>query len=157
MDSLFFPSECIPLHLFTIKTIFIINNIVIGNDEQMNIRLAGSETSLQWRSWIFSTSVRHSVLSGIDRSETRIKEAKYLTRVEDIPILNFDGMQEPISFIKYDGKRIKWKKYQSIGTAPKFKTKFSERDKIDSPNTYTHDRTLSWIGTSLQEKAAGLN
>ena len=40
------------------------------------------------------------------------------------------------------GIRMKYKKYHSVGTIPKSNTKIIERDKIDTPNTQTRDRSL---------------
>jgi hypothetical protein len=40
------------------------------------------------------------------------------------------------------GIRMKYKKYHTVGTIPKSNTKIVERDKIDTPNTQTRDRSL---------------
>jgi hypothetical protein len=38
--------------------------------------------------------------------------------------------------------RMKYKKYHTVGKIPKSNTKIVERDKIDTPNTQTRDRSL---------------
>ena len=40
------------------------------------------------------------------------------------------------------GIRMKYKKYHTVGTIPKLNTKIVERDKIDTPNAQTRDRSL---------------
>ena len=40
------------------------------------------------------------------------------------------------------GIRMKYTKYHTVGTIPKSNTKIVERDKIDTPNTQTRDRSV---------------
>jgi hypothetical protein len=58
-----------------------------------------------------------------------------------------------------NGEKTKNKKYHTVGIFPKSNRKIVERDKIDTPSTQIHDRSLSWLGTgiSLQYKVTGLS
>ena len=38
-------------------------------------------------------------------------------------------------------------KYYTVGRVPKFNGKIAQRVKFDTPNTQTHDRSLSYLGT----------
>jgi hypothetical protein len=38
-------------------------------------------------------------------------------------------------------------KYHTVGRVPKFNGKIAQRVKFDTPNTQTHDRSLSYLGT----------
>ena len=45
--------------------------------------------------------------------------------------------------------------YHTVGAIPKSNIKFVERGKSDTPNTQIHDRSLSWLGTSISIKQNG--
>ena len=49
------------------------------------------------------------------------------------------------------GIRMKYKKYHTVGTIPKSNTKIVEKDKIDTPNTQTRDRSLWYISYSIMK------
>ena len=51
---------------------------------------------------------------------------------------------------------IKEKKYHTVETVLKSNRKIVERDKIDAPNTHTHDCSLSWLGTGTSVKSGGV-
>jgi hypothetical protein len=40
-----------------------------------------------------------------------------------------------------------------VGTVPKSNKKIVERGKIDTPNTHTHESSLSWLGTDTSIKS----
>jgi len=44
----------------------------------------------------------------------------------------------------------------TVGTVPKFNRNILERNKINTPNTQTHDGTLSWLDTDTSIKGGGL-
>ena len=48
------------------------------------------------------------------------------------------------------------KKYHTVGTFPKFIRKIIERDLIDTPNTQSHDPSLSWLGTGTSITSGGI-
>jgi hypothetical protein len=52
---------------------------------------------------------------------------------------------------------MKNQKYYTIRTILKSSRKIVETGKIDTPNTYIHDRSLSWIWTGNQIKGGGIN
>jgi len=54
-------------------------------------------------------------------------------------------------------KKMKNKKYHTVGTVLKFRRKIVERGKIDIPDTQIYDRSLSWLGTGTSIKRMGLN
>ena len=45
------------------------------------------------------------------------------------------------------------KKHNTIRIVPKYNRKIVETGKIDIPNTYVHDRSLSWLGTGTSAKS----
>ena len=51
---------------------------------------------------------------------------------------------------------MKNKIYHTDGTIQTSKIKIAERDKIDTPYTQIHDRSLSWLGTSTSIKRDGV-
>jgi len=52
---------------------------------------------------------------------------------------------------------MKNKKFHTVRTFPKSNRKIIERGKIYTPNTYTHDRSLSWLSTGTLITSGGLN
>jgi hypothetical protein len=55
--------------------------------------------------------------------------------------------------------KMKKQKYHPVGMIPKSKFKIVRSNKIDTPNTQVHDRSLSWLGTAvfIQIKVAESN
>ena len=51
---------------------------------------------------------------------------------------------------------MKSNKYHNVGTVPKSNRTMVEREKLDTPNTYLHDRLDSWSGTDSLIKRDGL-
>ena len=58
------------------------------------------------------------------------------------------------SYLFFSQSTIKWKskKYHIVGTDPKFNRNIVERVTFDIPNTYIHDRPLSWHSTGTSVK-----
>ena len=48
------------------------------------------------------------------------------------------------------------KKYQTVGIVPKSNWHITECGKIDTPYTYIHDRSLSYLGTDTSIKSDGI-
>jgi len=51
---------------------------------------------------------------------------------------------------------MKNKKFHTVRTFPKSNRKIIERGKIYTPNTYTHDRLLSWLSTGTLITSGGV-
>ena len=49
--------------------------------------------------------------------------------------------------------KIKNKTYHIVGTVPKSNKKIVKGGKIDTPNTHTHESSLSWLGTDTSIKS----
>ena len=54
--------------------------------------------------------------------------------------------QQQIRFDVATSDYIKKQKYHTVGTVTKFNITIVRRDKIDTPSTQIHDRSLSWLG-----------
>ena len=52
---------------------------------------------------------------------------------------------------------MKNEKYHTVETIPKSNIKIAERGKFDTLNTQTHEGQLSWLGTAVSIKRAGIN
>ena len=109
---------------------------------------------------------RHKLFSGISCEKSRF----YAKKILFFPILRgaCAGCAPPgfapveyIIFVRdllmnggnsFHGIKKQVKTYHIVGIIPKSNIKAVERGKIDTPNTQTHDRSLSWVNihTSLK-------
>ena len=56
-------------------------------------------------------------------------------------------------FEVYTIKKMKNKKYRTVGTIPKSNIKIVERGTLSTLNKQVHDHSLSWLGTGTSIKS----